>query len=98
MNSRSNINYFNLRGTVVAIGDLVHIERGKIPDLYKRTLTVELSDGQKLFPEIRNVRLKQLDIQNIQANDFIELEYSFEGSEKNGKRYNNLYINKITKL
>lgn len=89
---------FILRGTVTSMGDLVHIPRKNVPDLYKRVLTVELTDGQKLFPEVRNQRLKLLDKEQIQVNDFVEVGYTFEGSEKNGKRYNNIYVNSIKKF
>lgn len=89
---------FILRGTVTSMGDLVHIPRRNVPDLYKRVLIVELTDGQKLFPEVRNQRLKLLDKEQIQVNDFVEIGYTFEGSEKNGKRYNNIYVNSIKKF
>jgi hypothetical protein len=93
-----NKEVFILRGTVTSMGDLVHIPRKNIPDLYKRVLTIELPDGQKLFPEVRNQRLKILDREQIEQGCFVELGYTFEGSEKNGKRYNNIYVNSIKKF
>jgi len=98
MNEKRQINYFNLTGTVTMVGDLVHIQRKSVPDLYKRVLTIELIDGQKLFPEIRNVRLKLLEKNHIQEGNLVNVEYSFEGSEKDDKRYNNIYINNIEKV
>lgn len=88
--------YLYIKGVITEIGDLVHIEREGIPDLYKRVLTLETIDGQVLYPEVRNAKLKLLD--NVYKNSTIEMEFSFEGSEKNGKRYNNIYANNITKL
>jgi len=89
-------NYYEIEGIVVLIGDLIHIERKNAPDLYKKVLTIETKDGQKLYPEIRNSKIKQLD--NIDENSIVNIKYSFEGSEKNNKRYNNIRIHKITKL
>jgi len=88
--------YLKIKGVVTEIGELVHIQRTGIPDLYKRVLTIETIDEQVLYPEVRNGKLKMLD--DIYENSTVEIEFSFEGSEKNDKRYNNIYINTITKL
>jgi len=88
--------YLKIKGVITEIGELVHIQREGIPDLYKRVLTLETNDEQVLYPEVRNVKLKMLD--NLYENSVVEIEFSFEGSEKNGKRYNNIYVNNITKL
>ena len=64
--------------------------------MYKKVLTIETIDEQVLYPEVRNAKLKLLE--NMYENSTVEIEISFEGSEKNGKRYNNIYINNITKL
>lgn len=89
-------NYFKLQGKIEEIGDLVHITRDNLSDLFKKILVITTSDSQRLYPEIRNNNLNQLD--NIKVNDIVDIEYTFEGSEKNGKRYNNIYINQITKV
>ena len=88
--------YLKIKGVITEIGELVHIQREGIPDLYKKVLTLETIDEQVLYPEVRNAKLKLLD--NMYENSTVEIEFSFEGSEKNGKRYNNIYINNITKL
>lgn len=88
--------YSKIKGVITEIGELVHIQRQGIPDLYKRVLTVETIDEQVLYPEVRNGKLKLLD--DIYENSTVEIEYSFEGSEKNGKRYNNIYVNNMKKL
>jgi len=89
---------FMLRGTVTFIGEITHIPRTNVPDLYKIILTIELPDGQKLFPEVRNQKLNIIEREQIKVKDFVELGYTFEGSEKNGKRYNNIYVNSIKKF
>ena len=94
-NQHTEKSYFNLKGTVHLIGDLIHIERNGIPDLKKKVLTVETPDGQILYPEIRNGKLKMLESENIKQGSTVEIEYLFQGSEKNGKRYNNIYIYSI---
>jgi hypothetical protein len=88
--------YLKIKGVITEIGELVHIQREGIPDLYKKVLTLETIDEQVLYPEVRNAKLKLLE--NVYENSIVEIEFSFEGSEKNGKRYNNIYINNITKL
>ena len=92
MNNHVEKNYFDLKGTVHVIGELVHIKREGIPDLYKKVLTVETPDGQVLFPELRNGKLKMLETEKITQGSTVEIKYLFQGSEKNGKRYNNIYI------
>lgn len=94
MNNNNHVekNYLDIKGTVHAIGELVHIKREGIPDLYKKVLTVETPDGQVLFPELRNGKLKMLETENISEGSTVAIQYLFQGSEKNGKRYNNIYI------
>ena len=74
------------------VGELVHIKREGIPDLYKRVLTMETPDGQILYPELRNGKLKMIEAEGIKQGSTVEIQYLFQGSEKNGKRYNNIYI------
>lgn len=88
--------YLKIKGLITEIGELVHIKREGIPDLYKRVLIVETSDEQVLYPEVRNSKLKLLD--NIEEGAVVEIEFSFEGSEKNDKRYNNIYVNNLIRL
>ena len=88
--------FLKIKGIVTKIGDLVHIERKGVSDLYKRVLTLETIDEQVLYPEIRNNKLSMLE--DIPEQSVVEIEFSFEGSEKNDKRYNNIYINNITRL
>jgi len=95
MSNHVEKSYFNLKGTVHLVGDLVHIERAGIPDLYKIVLTVETPDGQILFPELRNGKLKMIESEGIKQGSTVEIEYLFQGSEKNNKRYNNIYIYSI---
>jgi|VirMetMinimDraft_7_1064189.scaffolds.fasta_scaffold09403_7 hypothetical protein len=90
--------YFNLKGTVHVVGELVHIKRDGIPDLYKRVLTIETPDGQILFPELRNGKLKMLEERDIKQGSTVEIDFLFQGSEKNSKRYNNIYIYSIKKI
>ena len=89
--------YLKIKGIVTEIGDMVHIKRNGIPDLYKKVLTMKTVDDQVLYPEVRNSKLKLLEELNVTEGSVIEIEFSFEGSEKNEKRYNNIYINNITK-
>jgi len=89
--------YLKIKGVVTEVGELVHINRTGIPDRYKRVLTIETIEEQGLYPELRNSKLKLLEELEIVEGSVVEIEFSFEGSEKNGKRYNNVYINDIKK-
>ncbi len=85
-----------LIGKLLRRGDLERIQRNNKPDLHKKVLTFETTDGQILFPEVRNRKLDLLD--NISEGDLVIVEVIFQGSEKNGKRYNNVYTCNIQKL
>ena len=90
--------FFTLKGIVHQLGEPTHIQRGDLPDIYKRVLTVETYDGQVLYPELRNSKMRMIDTEGIQEGSAVEIYFTFQGSEKNGKRYNNIYIYRIKKL
>ena len=87
-----------MEGNVITIDELLHIPRTNIPDLYKRVLVFRTDDGQEMYPEVRNQRLKMLDREQIYEGCRVKLGFTFEGSQKNGKRYNNIYVNSIKKI
>ena len=93
------MNYsFILKGTVTEIGDMVQIRRTTKPDIYKKILAVETMDNQKVYMEIRNTGIKELEREGIDEGSLVEIEYLFEGSEKDGKKYNNVVIKNIRLL
>lgn len=93
------MNYsFILQGTVTEIGDMVQIRRTTKPDIYKKILAVETMDNQKVYMEIRNTGIKELEREGIEEGSLVEIEYLFEGSEKDGKKYNNVVIKNIRLL
>ena len=67
--------YLKIKGVITEIGELVHIQRNGIPDLYKKVLTVETIDEQVLYPELRNGKLQLLE--NIEENCIVEIEFSW---------------------
>jgi phosphoribosyl-dephospho-CoA transferase len=89
---------FEIQGTITNIEDEKNIQRKTKPTLTKKVLTVETLDGQVLFMDIRNKRIEQLVLQNIQVNDLVNISYIFQGSIKDNKRYNNIFITTITKI
>lgn len=91
-------NYFKVRGTIHFIGEQLHIKRDGIPDLYKRVLTLETPDGQVLYLELRNGKLSYVETCDLAPGSTVEIEYLFQGSEKSGKRYNNLYIHTLKNI
>lgn len=90
-------NYLIILGQVTHISELQTYPKEK-GTLYKKTLTIEAPDGQILYPEIRNENIKILDLEAVRIGDNVQLLFSFEGSEKNGKFYNNIHIANIKKL
>ena len=91
-------NNFILTGTVLEISDMVQIRRTTKPDIFKKMVTIKLEDNQKVFCEIRNACLKELDREGIEFGVFVEINYIFEGSEKDNKRYNNIIIKSIKRV
>lgn len=86
---------FTLQGTVTEISNIIQIRRTIKPDIYKKIITVITSDNQKVFMEIRNTGIKELEREGIEVGSFVEAEYLFEGSEKDDKKYNNVVIKNI---
>ncbi len=69
------------------------IKRNPKPPFTKRTVTLQTHDGQILFCEIRKLHL----LKGIQVDDIVDVKISFSGSTKGEMRYNNIFINSITK-
>ncbi len=88
--------FFKLQGKITEIFNKITVKRKGLPDFTKIVLCIVTPDGQKLYPELRNKKTKQL--KSIDVSKPVEIEYSFQGSEKNDKHYNNIYINKIKNI
>lgn len=88
--------FFKLSGKIDKVFDMIVVKRVSSPDFRKVTFILTTTDDQVLYPELRNNKIKQL--KNIDTNKLVEIEYSFRGSEKNGKYYNNIYINSIKNI
>lgn len=86
-----------ITGTITYIGDTITIDRSSknIPNLDKKIIKIETQDGQVLFPELRNKKIPLFESMYLREGDLVDIEVSFQGSEKNGKRYNNIFINEI---
>lgn len=85
----------NIIGNVTEIGDLEQIRRTTKPDIFKRLITIETPDGQKLFGELSNNNIKLLEREGIEEGKTVEVDFLFRGTEKEGKKYNNIFINNI---
>ena len=92
------MNKFILKGKVQEIGDLIQIRRVGKPDLFKRVLTIEVNEGGVLYPEIRNNNIKVIEKEGIEIGSNIEMEFSFQGTEKDNKKYNNILVESIKLL
>ena len=88
-------NKFLLKGIVTEIGDMVQIRRTTKPDIYKKMITIITEDEQKVFMEVRNTGIKELEREGIKEFSRVDVEFIFEGSEKEDKKYNNVIIKSI---
>lgn len=85
---------FTVKAEVKDIGPLVQIRRTMKPDLFKRVLTLDI-EGSLMFPEVRNNNIKTIEREGIEIGSFVEIEFSFQGTVKDDKRYNNILIESI---
>lgn len=87
-----------IKGFVTYISDLIQIRRTTKPDLFKKSLDIITQDQQKIFVEVRNTGIKELDREGIKVGSYVEVEFLFEGSEKDGRKYNNVVARNIKLL
>lgn len=73
------------------------VEKGE-KSFRKAVLKLETEDSQVIFAELKNKDINKLDRQKIIVDSIVEVEVLFIGSEKNGKKYNNICIKNITRI
>lgn len=78
---------------ILEIGEEQKFNRTNKKPFSKRMVSLQTSDGQKLFAEVRKMYL----LDGIHENDIVDVKISFAGSEKNNKKYNNIFINGLKK-
>tara|TARA_R110000868_G_scaffold302011_2_gene562499 strand:- start:483 stop:776 length:294 start_codon:yes stop_codon:yes gene_type:complete len=61
----------------------------------RAVVTIVTEDEQKAFFEIRDAVIARIEKMGIRPGDQVEIGFVFIGSEKNGRVYNNLFINQI---
>jgi DNA helicase TIP49 (TBP-interacting protein) len=83
------VGYFEKMSTPESI-----VVEGKAPKK-RAVVTIVTEDEQKAFFEVRDAVIKRIDNMGIRPGDQIEIGFVFIGSEKNGRTYNNLFINQI---
>ena len=88
---------FETEAIVQEISSVINIERKDNRDLKKIMITLETLDGQVLFAELRNNKIELMNKTRLAVKDKITVKFTFQGSEKNGKKYNNIYIMDIKK-
>jgi hypothetical protein len=65
-------------------------------DPKKRAIvTITTEDQQKAFFEVRDAVIARIEKLGLRPGDQVEIGFVFIGSEKNGRTYNNLFINQI---
>lgn len=89
---------FECTAKVLNVGEEETIKRPNAPTLKKRVLKVRTVDNQIFFPELRNRLIDSFEIQDIREEDTVSIKFCFQGSEKNGKQYNNVYIKSISRV
>jgi hypothetical protein len=83
---------------ILEIDNLIHIERDNKPDLFKRTLSIQTEDKQLFFGEVRNNNLRFFEQKGIKNGDKVNVKISLQGSVKDSKKYNNVFIAEIDKV
>lgn len=81
-----------VKGVITEISEELKFKRPQ-GNITKVNIDIELENGEILFAEIRNHRLKLVDKIVIGESYFIDIV--FEGSYKNGRKYNNLTVHNI---
>jgi hypothetical protein len=85
-----------LRALLKEKGPKRTFKEGTLAEFSKMVLSLVTVDDQMLFVEVRNRRIEELD--NIPEGAIVNVDFIFAGSEKNGKRYNNLIVTKISRI
>lgn len=93
MSAEKKLTY--LKGYFIEMTEPISIIlEGKTPKK-RSTLTLETDDGQILFIEVRDAMISRCQKINFQRGDVVEVGIVFYGSAKNGKVYNNIFLNAI---
>lgn len=82
-----------ITGYITYISPEIEVNNVGRPMYLKRMVTVVSNDGQKFFGEIRKNKLTLLD--SINTRQELKIGYLFEGSERDNKKYNNIYIDTL---
>lgn len=90
MNTKDLKKTQTLRVQLSELGELQVFSRRGRPDFSKRMVDAVTADGQKLYGEVRNSMIPVLN--HFKVGDIVEIDYFFAGSEKDGKKYNNIII------
>lgn len=85
-----------LRALLKEKGPVRTFKKGTVAEFSKVTLSLVTVDDQTLYVEVRNKRINLLE--EILEGSIVDVEFIFAGSEKNGKRYNNIMVTKISKI
>jgi DNA helicase TIP49 (TBP-interacting protein) len=70
------------------------VAEGK-PTKKRALLTLITEDEQMVFFEIRDAVIAKIEKLGIRKGDEVQIGFVFIGAEKEGRTYNNLFINKI---
>ncbi len=73
--------------------ELISVE-GK-PTRKRAVVTIITEDEQTAFFEVRDAIIARIEKIGVRKGDEVQIGFVFIGSEKNGRIYNNLFINEI---
>jgi hypothetical protein len=65
------------------------------PPKKRSTIIFQTDDEQVLYLETRNAVIARIEKLGLQTNDMVKVGVVFIGSEKKGRRYNNIFLNHI---
>ncbi len=93
MSNRKKITYLTGYFQGMSKPELISVE-GK-PTKKRSLVTIFTEDEQRAYFEVRDSVIARIEKLGILKGDEVQVGFVFIGSEKNGRTYNNLFINEI---
>lgn len=97
MNKEAKKSLTFLKGTFEEMTKPETFEKDGLPPIQRSTVTVITDDGQKAYFEARKKMINLITKVGYNPGDKVNVGFVFMGTEKNGKIYNNLFVNSIKK-
>lgn len=93
MSAKKNLTLFVGYFEGMSKPELITVENR--PTKKRAVVTVSTEDEQKAFFEVRDAIIARIEKLGVRKGDEVKIGFVFIGSEKQGRTYNNLFINEI---